>query len=76
MHRRLIDALLVYAAFATSVASAVALNPRGIGDVLIYPYYTVNRGPVDGVGTVALDYDDGVHAVSAVFISPSSRTSS
>jgi hypothetical protein len=31
-------------AFASSAASAVALNPRGVGDVLIYPYYTVNRG--------------------------------
>jgi hypothetical protein len=44
MHRRLINALLVGSAFATSIASAVALNPRGTGDVLIYPYYTVNRG--------------------------------
>jgi hypothetical protein len=44
MSRRLIDGLLVYLAFAASAASAVALNPRGIGQVLIYPYYTVNRG--------------------------------
>ena len=28
----------------SSAVSAVALNPRGIGQVLIYPYYTVNRG--------------------------------
>jgi hypothetical protein len=44
MSRRFINALLVCLAFAASAASAVALNPRGIGQVLIYPYYTVNRG--------------------------------
>ncbi len=44
MRRRLVNALLVGLAFAASAASAVALNPRGIGQVLIYPYYTVNRG--------------------------------
>ena len=44
MSRHLINALLVCSAFATSAASAVALNPRGLGDVLIYPYYTVNAG--------------------------------
>jgi hypothetical protein len=26
------------------VANAVNLNPRGIGQVLLYPYYTVNKG--------------------------------
>jgi hypothetical protein len=25
-------------------ASAVSLNPRGVGEVLLYPYYTVNAG--------------------------------
>jgi len=44
MSRRFINALPVCLAFAASAASAVALNPRGIGQVLIYPYYTVNRG--------------------------------
>ena len=44
MRRRLVNALLVCLAFAASAASAVALNPRGTGQVLIYPYYTVNRG--------------------------------
>ena len=29
--------------FAMPCASAVRLNPRGIGQVLIYPYYTVNK---------------------------------
>ena len=27
----------------TSLAHAVALNPKGLGQVLIYPYYTVNK---------------------------------
>jgi hypothetical protein len=30
--------------FAASSAQAVVLNPRGTGQVLIYPYYTVNAG--------------------------------
>jgi hypothetical protein len=32
------------ALFTMESASAVALNPRGLGQVLIYPYYTVNKG--------------------------------
>jgi hypothetical protein len=28
----------------TSAASAVSLDPRGIGQALVYPYYTVNKG--------------------------------
>jgi hypothetical protein len=44
MSRRLLQFLVVCLAFASSVASAVALNPRGMGQVLIYPYYTVNAG--------------------------------
>lgn len=28
----------------TGHAAAVSLNPRGLGQVLIYPYYTVNKG--------------------------------
>jgi hypothetical protein len=44
MSRRLLQLAVVCLAFASSIASAVALNPRGIGQVLIYPYYTVNAG--------------------------------
>ena len=44
MGRRTLQSLVMCLAFASSGASAVALNPRGVGDVLIYPYYTVNRG--------------------------------
>jgi len=44
MSRRLLRSFVCTLAFASSAASAVALNPRGVGDVLIYPYYTVNRG--------------------------------
>ncbi len=44
MSRRILQLTVVCLAFASSIASAVALNPRGIGQVLIYPYYTVNRG--------------------------------
>ena len=38
--------LLAMAVVASSAcdASAVALNPRGIGEALVYPYYTVNGG--------------------------------
>lgn len=32
------------ATFAAPYAQAVSLNPRGLGEVLIYPYYTVNKG--------------------------------
>ncbi len=31
-------------ALAAADATAVALNPRGIGEALVYPYYTVNAG--------------------------------
>jgi hypothetical protein len=44
MSRRLLHLLVACLAFASGIASAVALNPRGIGQVLIYPYYTVNAG--------------------------------
>ena len=36
-------AALVFLSFFTT-ASAVTLNPRGIGQALVYPYYTVNAG--------------------------------
>ncbi len=44
MSRRLLQLAVVCLASASSIASAVALNPHGIGQVLIYPYYTVNAG--------------------------------
>jgi hypothetical protein len=44
MSLRLLQFFVACLAFASGVASAVALNPRGIGQVLIYPYYTVNAG--------------------------------
>ncbi len=31
-------------ALVAADATAVALNPRGIGEALVYPYYTVNKG--------------------------------
>lgn len=37
-------ALLTVAAMAALPATAVTLNPRGLGQVLVYPYYTVNAG--------------------------------
>jgi len=35
---------LVAAAVLASPVHGVTLNPRGLGQVLIYPYYTVNKG--------------------------------
>lgn len=35
--------LLACAACATAPATAVSLSPRGLGQALIYPYYTVNK---------------------------------
>jgi hypothetical protein len=40
---RLASALALVSLLAVPVASAVSLNPRGIGQALIYPYYTVNK---------------------------------
>ena len=37
------SALALVLLFVMPHASAVRLNPRGIGQVLIYPYYTVNK---------------------------------
>ena len=36
-------AALVLLALAVQSVSAVSLSPRGVGQVLIYPYYTVNK---------------------------------
>jgi len=41
--RRVIASMLALLAVAPA-AHAVTLNPRGLGQVLIYPYYTVNAG--------------------------------
>ncbi|HEX5123901.1 MAG TPA: hypothetical protein VFV97_11695 [Rhodanobacteraceae bacterium] len=48
MRANLAKAAIAFAAFwtlfTTQQAAGVALNPRGLGQVLIYPYYTVNHG--------------------------------
>jgi len=43
MRRTLAAAIATALAAAASPSSAVMLNPRGTGQVLIYPYYTVNH---------------------------------
>ncbi|QBB70317.1 hypothetical protein ELE36_08045 [Pseudolysobacter antarcticus] len=40
----LIETLFAALTLAATNAQAVALNPNGIGQVLLYPYYTVNVG--------------------------------
>ncbi len=37
-------ALAIFIAAFCGIAHAVMLNPKGLGQVLIYPYYTVNKG--------------------------------
>jgi hypothetical protein len=45
MRPRCLALFSVFAAIAfASPAHGVTLNPRGLGQVLIYPYYTVNKG--------------------------------
>jgi len=44
MHNTLRAAIAVTLVVVVAPASAVVLNPRGTGQVLIYPYYTVNAG--------------------------------
>jgi len=44
--RSIASAFAVAAAFCASDSQAVSLNPRGLGQVLIYPYYTVNKDQV------------------------------
>ncbi|GAA0714178.1 hypothetical protein [Dokdonella soli] len=39
----LVTALAMAAACLAGTAHAVSLNPKGLGQVLIYPYYTVNK---------------------------------
>ena len=41
--RRLAGAVAFAAAFIAQHAGAVALSPHGVGQALIYPYYTVNK---------------------------------
>ena len=47
MRANLAKAAIAFAAFCAlspmEHASGVALNPRGLGQVLIFPYYTVNK---------------------------------
>ncbi len=38
------SAVTIGFALAAGDAAAVALNPRGVGEALVYPYYTVNAG--------------------------------
>jgi hypothetical protein len=42
--RRLASAAALVSCFIANFACAVTLNPRGVGQALIYPYYTVNKG--------------------------------
>ncbi|MEO7325877.1 MAG: hypothetical protein ABIW82_13715 [Dokdonella sp.] len=42
--RTLVVATLIAIACSAGVAQAVTLNPKGLGQVLIFPYYTVNKG--------------------------------
>jgi hypothetical protein len=53
-------------ALASAAASAVALNPRGIGQVLLYSYYTVNRGQDTLVSLV--NTDDAAKLVRVRFL--------
>ncbi len=41
---RAVSAAALLILFFASTASAVSLDPRGIGQALVYPYYTVNKG--------------------------------
>lgn len=50
----------------TSVANAVHLNPDGLGQVLIYPYYTINGGNNTLISVV--NTTDEVKAVKVRFV--------
>src|SRR5215216_2409224 len=53
-HKSLYAALAGLGALgATGVAQAVSVNPDGLGQVLIYPYYTVRTVPTGVAGTDA-----------------------
>jgi hypothetical protein len=54
----LLNAVVACALVACGCAGAVSLNPRGVGQVLIYPYYTVNSNQ-DTLITVGNASDTG-----------------
>ncbi len=59
---------LLTAALVASVAGpaqAVTLNPQGLGQVLVYPYYTVNKGEDTLISL--LNTDDAGKAVRMIF---------
>ncbi len=59
MSRKSFPAAAVFAAaLAAPCANAVSLNPRGLGEVLVYPYYTVNKNQ-DTVVTIGNASDSG-----------------
>ncbi|MGH8173299.1 MAG: hypothetical protein ACREPX_09125 [Rhodanobacteraceae bacterium] len=62
----LASALALSASLVAIPASAVSLNPKGLGQVLIYPYYTVNRNQ-DTLISVANSNDIG-KVVSVEFL--------
>ncbi|MEP7043670.1 MAG: hypothetical protein ABI843_11445 [Dokdonella sp.] len=45
-------AITMAAGFVAANSQAVSLNPRGLGQVLIFPYYTVNKGQATLVSLV------------------------
>ncbi|HET6604084.1 MAG TPA: hypothetical protein VFG21_07700 [Xanthomonadaceae bacterium] len=57
---------LAGAAGLVSVANAVHVNPDGLGQVLIYPYYTVNNGQATLISVV--NTTDEVKAVKVRFL--------
>ena len=59
MSRKPYPAAALFAlALASPGASAVSLNPRGLGEVLVYPYYTVNKNQ-DTLVTIGNASDSG-----------------
>ena len=44
MMDRTVYSAIAAALLASTSAQAVSLNARGVGQVLLYPYYTVNKG--------------------------------
>lgn len=74
---------LVGSLFAAFSSSAVSLNPKGVGQVLIYPYYTVNKNQdtlisvtnTSGVGKVVrVQFIEGINGRDTLrfdlFLSP------
>ncbi len=50
---------------ATGVAQAVSVNPDGLGQALIYPYYTVRDVPVGPVGVAGAPYNSLLSVVNS-----------